>query len=111
MAITATMTPRIAAMRVRDTAMDYPAGDCLHIDQTALDRVANQLRSAREPELLLDVCAVRLDGADAEIEPLGDLVVRMAQGDQAQDLHLAVGEVVGRGRVGLGRQARPQLRL
>ena len=47
-----------------------------------------------EVELLDDVAAVRLDGVDADDELLGDLAVRVAAGDEAEDLALAVGEAV-----------------
>jgi hypothetical protein len=39
---------------------------------------------------------VRLDRADAEVELLADLRVRVAERDQPQDLELALREVVGR---------------
>ena len=39
---------------------------------------------------------MRLDGAHAEEELRGDLGVRVAERDQPQDLHLALGEVVRR---------------
>ena len=44
-----------------------------------------------------------LDGLDADLEPMGDLLVHVAAGDEAQDLALAVGELVER-RVGGGRR-------
>ena len=81
------------------------------LDQPAIDRVANELCAIREAELLLDVRAVRLDRADAEVELLGDLVVGVAQRDQAQNLQLTVGEVVGRRGLRLRREPRAQLGL
>ena len=45
-------------------------------------------RGVDTPQLLLDVGAVRLDRADAQEQLLGDLVVRVAERDQAQDLEL-----------------------
>ena len=69
-------------------------------------RTRGPARSARarrgwSAELLLDVCAVRLDRAHREEELLRDLGVRVAQRDQPQDLDLALGEVVRRpGRLG-----------
>ena len=67
----------------------------LDVDQPALDRVADELGAGGHRQLLLDVRAVGLDGAHAQIELLGDLVVGVAEGDQAEDLQLALGEIVG----------------
>jgi uncharacterized protein YbcI len=55
----------------------------LDLDQAPLDRVADQLRAGAEAELLLDVGTVGFHRADAEVELLGDLVVGVAEGDQA----------------------------
>jgi hypothetical protein len=41
---------------------------------------------------------VPLDGVDREVEFLGDLAVGEAGGDEAQDLHLAVVEGLGKSR-------------
>ena len=76
-----------------------------------VERVTHQLRPGRAAGLLLDVRAVRLDRAHAEVELSGDLGVGVAEGDQAQDLELALGQVVrwaGRLRRG-GRDLRPEL--
>ena len=86
--------------------------DALDVDQPALERVAHQLGAGASSQLLLDVRAVGLDGAHAQVELLGDLVVGVAERDQPQDLELALGEVVGRAaRRRLRRQAGAELRL
>jgi hypothetical protein len=43
---------------------------------------------------VLDPRAVRLDGSNAQHEPLGDLVIGVTEGDQADDLTLAPGQAV-----------------
>ena len=78
----------------RGTAGNY--GSLRVGDQAALERVAHEVRARGEPELLLDVRAVRLDRAHREEELPGDLRVRVAERDQAQHLDLALREVVGR---------------
>ena len=45
-----------------------------------------------DAQLAIDLAIVPLDGVDREVEFLGDLAVREAGGDEAQDLHLAVVE-------------------
>ena len=77
------------------------------LEQVALERVADELRALGHPQLLLDVGAVRLDRADAEVELVGDLAVGVAERDQPQDLDLALGEVVRRARAARPRAARP----
>src|SRR3954452_9165863 len=66
------------------------------LDKAVLQCIADELRSRRQPQLLLDVSAVRLDCADAEEELRGDLGIRVAECDQAKDLDLAHAEVGGR---------------
>src|SRR4051812_8018665 len=76
-------------------------------------RLAVVLRAAKDPmgpgdlrqggatgdaELALDARAVPLDGADAELDLLGDLAVRVAKREQREDLALATAELVGSGR-------------
>ena len=79
----------------------------LDLDQAAFDRVANQLRAGAEAKLLLDVA--RWDSTvRTQVELLGDLVVGVAEGDQAQHLGLTVAEVIpGRQRRAPRRAARP----
>src|SRR5207244_3905405 len=57
--------------------------------------VADQFAAARPAELALEARAVRLDRAHAEDEPLGDLGVGVADGQQTQDLALARRELLG----------------
>jgi hypothetical protein len=54
---------------------------------------------------------VRLDGSHAQVELLGDLVVGVAESDQAQHLQLPLGEIVRGGGIRLRRQAGAELRL
>ena len=63
-------------------------------EQPSLERVAHELGAAREPELLHDVRAVRLGRSHRDVELLRDLLVRVAEREQPQDLALAVGERV-----------------
>ena len=62
------------------------------LEQALGERVADELGAAREPELLHDVRAVRLRRADGDVEHLRDLLVRVAEREQAEHLALAVGE-------------------
>jgi len=57
-----------------------------------LERVVHELGAAGQPDLLLDVGAVGFDRSHAQIEMPGDLRVRVTEGDQAQDLDLALGQ-------------------
>ena len=70
----------------------------------------HELGAAGAPDLLLDVRAVRLDRAHAQVELPGDLGVGVAERDLPQDLDLALGEVIGRagGLRGRGCEARAQ---
>src|SRR5581483_11475194 len=92
-----------------------PSSFCSLAEEALLDRVANELGTAREPQLLHDVAAVGLGRADRDVELVRDLLVRVAEREQAENLALAVGEriLLGlAGRVGLGcDQARAELRV
>ena len=68
------------------------------LEQPVVERVADELRARVEAELLHDVRAVGLGGADRDEEQLRDLLVRVAEREQAEHLALAVGERVGRRR-------------
>src|SRR5215217_2089144 len=57
---------------------------------------AYRTSSARAARLLLDLSAVRLDSADAEVELRADLRIGVGERDQPQDTDLALGEVAGR---------------
>src|SRR5689334_14400516 len=61
-------------------------------DQPVLEGVAHQVGACLQAQLAQDVAAVRLDGADAQVQLPGDLLVRVAERDQPQDLALAVGQ-------------------
>ena len=58
--------------------------------EPALQRVADELGAGGEPELLLDVRAMRLDGAHRQEQLLGDLGVGVSERDQPQHLDLAL---------------------
>ena len=62
-----------------------------------IERVAHEFGPGRAAQLVLDVRAVGLDRAHAEEELLADLGVRVAERDQAQDVELALAEVVRAG--------------
>ena len=80
-------------------------------DQAALERVADELGARREPQLLLDVRAVRLDRAHRQVQLFGDLGVGVPERDQPQHVDLALGEVVRRSRRRLGGDARAEPRV
>src|SRR4051812_41664448 len=83
-----------------------------HVDEAVFERVADELRAGAAAQLLLDVRAVRLDGAGGQEELLRDLAVGVAERDQAQHLELALGEVAWRaGRLGGGGHARAEARV
>src|SRR2546423_1877880 len=63
----------------------------LALQQSLLERVADELGARLQAELLHDVRAVRLGRADRDVEHPRDLLVRMAEGEQAEDVALAVG--------------------
>ena len=64
------------------------------LDDAALEGVAHEIGPRREAQLVEDVAAVGLDGADAQEELTRDLLIRVAERDEAQDLALALGQVV-----------------
>src|SRR6185436_7903050 len=64
------------------------------LDDAPLERVAHEVGACREPELVQDVAPVGLDRADAEEELSGDLLIRVPECDQPEDLTLALGQVV-----------------
>src|SRR4051812_4953624 len=71
----------------------------LRFDQSAPDRVADELDAVAHPELGEDVRAVALDGLLAQHEVGGDLARRAGLGDQLDDLDLARRERVVRRRL------------
>src|SRR3954454_8642896 len=83
------------------------------VDEAVLERVLHQLGARRAADLLLDVRAVRLDRAHAQVEPARDLRVRVAERDQPQNLDLALGQVIRQAarRRRLGREPRAQPRI
>ena len=51
-------------------------------EQAPVERVAHELGAARAPQLVLQTCAMRLDGAHREMQLFGDLRVGVAEGKQ-----------------------------
>ena len=64
-------------------------------EEPVRERVAHELRARREMELLHDVRAVRLGRPHGDVEHLRDLLVRVAEREQAKHLALAVRERIG----------------
>src|SRR4051812_15782210 len=88
------------------TAVSPLSAVALPLQQSLLERVTDELRTGLQAELLHDVRAVRLGGTDRDVEHSGDLLVRVAEGEQAEDVALAVGQGIGLGPLpllGLGR--------
>src|SRR4051794_12179163 len=75
------------------------------LEHAVFERVVDELGPAGEPQLLLDVGAVGLDGPHREVELLADLGVCVPEGDQPQYLSLALRQVV-RWACGLRRRGR-----
>jgi hypothetical protein len=59
-------------------------------EQALAEGVPHELGATRQAELLHDVGAVRLCSADGDVQLLGDLLVRVAQREEAQYFTLAV---------------------
>src|SRR4051794_16204169 len=79
-----------------DEPLERPPSDdeaaartALWLDEAAPDRVARQLDAVVHPELLEDVRTVTGDGLLADVQLVGDLVVRVRLGDELDDLELA----------------------
>ena len=87
---------RAAAGKPWSAAVSIRGFPRLQLDELVLERVPHELRARRAAQLLLDVRAVGLDRARREEELLRDLAVGVAQRDQAEHLHLALAQVVGR---------------
>ena len=59
-----------------------PRGPPGLLDEFVVERVTDQLGTGGAPDLLLDVGAMRLHGANAQIELAGDLTVGVSESDQ-----------------------------
>src|SRR6478752_10324758 len=65
---------------------DPPSGDAVP------DRPGRRVRATAGIDLAIDVADVALDGVDRDAQACGDLAVRLAIRQEAQDLGLARGE-------------------
>src|SRR5712691_1627986 len=57
-------------------------------DVTQFDRTDRGLGAVRDPELVDDAFDVRFDGADADVQGLSDLGIRLPPGYQAEHFEL-----------------------
>src|SRR5438552_18747780 len=87
----------------------------LLLEESLVERVADELRAARQTEFLHDVLAMRLRRARGDVELLRDLLVRVPEREHPQHLALAFGGrilVCPLARLRRGRAApRAELRL
>ena len=60
------------------------------LEHALIERIAHELGAARKPELLHDVRPMRLGRSHRDVELRGDLLVRVAEGEQAKNLALAI---------------------
>ena len=60
------------------------------VQEAVLKGVANELGAGGDAQLLHDVRSMGLGGAHRDVEQVGDLLVCMAQGEQAQHVALTV---------------------
>ena len=60
------------------------------LDQLVLERIADEVRSRRQAQLLLDVGPVGLDRANRQVQLVTDLGVGVPERDQAQHVDLAL---------------------
>src|SRR5215211_4593484 len=98
------MLGRIRPWVIRDVTDPAAAKPQLLVEHAALERVAHELGAGRDPELLHDVGPVRLDRAHREVELTRDLLVRVTEGEQTEDLVLALREgILGRDEPGAER--------
>ena len=74
-----------------------------------LERIAHELGAARKAQLLHDVSAVRLGCPDRDEELRRDLLVRMAEGQESENLALTFGERVLLGPASFLRICRDEL--
>ena len=72
----------------------------LRLDEAVADGVADEVDRGFEAQLVEDVAAVRLHGAGADDERLGDLLVAQPAHQQEHHLALAVGKLVVAGWTG-----------
>ena len=94
----------VLVVRVPDGERERAGCLRLVVEHAVDERVAHELGAGLEAELLHDVRPVRLGGAHRDEQHLRDLLIRVAEREQAQHLALPVGERVARsppGRVDL----------
>src|SRR5216684_1801484 len=61
-------------------------------DQSVCQCEEHELGARLEPQLAHDVCAVCIDGPDRDKELLADLLVRVSECEQVEDVALPVGD-------------------
>jgi hypothetical protein len=64
-------------------------------DEARADGVAGGFEAVAEAEFLEQVGAMAFDGLDTDVEEVGDLLGRVAFGDEFEDLLLAVRDGLG----------------
>jgi hypothetical protein len=62
--------------------------------EAVLERILDQLGAGGDLELALDACTMGLDRAYAQEELGGYLAIRVAEGDEPQNLDLALAQAV-----------------
>jgi hypothetical protein len=67
------------------------------LEQLQLARTRKRLGATFDRELAVEVVDVAFDRADRNDQCIGDRLVRMPLGDQAQDFELAVGQGLNQG--------------
>ena len=91
----------------RAASANYGAGASPSLgEEPGVERGPHEPRAGRHAQLGHHVGAVALDGPHAHDQLLGDLLVRVAQGEQAQHLALALGQLVDRAGRRRGRRER-----
>src|SRR3954447_4993395 len=87
------------------------------VEEVAVEGVSDQLGPGRALKLLLDVSSVRFNRADRDVKLRADLSVRVPEGEQPQNPHFALCQIVrwalrhGRERRERGSQARREVRV
>src|SRR5215211_5154849 len=86
------MTHKIKKTRTKSVSFRLLLSHVFPVDQPPLPGVDRNLCAVGEMQFAQDVAHVPLDRVLADDQLLGDLAVRHAVGDQAQDVQLAFGQ-------------------